>query len=209
MFCNDNHGYIITVDLDKKELIRKTRNLSDGTTVEESTHGLSSYDQTSEDEYQELGDLPHDIESAVTLSYRTPFKQKLIITSSKTFGQTLYSLDKKKNSYVKMGSSDACIKKVECSSYSHDAIIMEALRYVGMIYPSEKEFCQSEKYLSLAGAGYEDILMTATNTSLTHVRVIVNEVLGGCSRRAFYIKPARFPGDNINRVTGHQCLKDY
>ncbi len=207
MFCNETQGHVISINADKKEFSRKVKKLSDGTILEESTHS-ASFEQTDEGEYRELGDLPHEIESSMTLSYRTPFKQKLIITSSKTYGQTLYVLDKKKDTYKIIGTTDACAKKVQCSSYSHDIVLMEALRFVGMIYPSEKDFCESEKFLSLEEASYEDIFMTATNTPLTHVKIIVNEVLGGCSRRAFYIKPARFPGDTLNRITGYKCLKD-
>lgn len=214
MFCNATHGYVVSLDTDKNELKRKTKDLFTGEFSEESIYEMESFDETTEEEYKQLEALITDSEDGMTINYRSSIKQKLVITYSVFTGETLYSLDRWTNTFKKIGTALGCRKKVECSSYSNDSTIMEALNYVGTLYPADVKFCQPEDEVSIGHnfslqvAEYEDVLMS-NNQPLTHVKVIVNEFTGDCRRRVIYIKPARFPGDSVNRVTTQFCSNDY
>lgn len=214
MFCNSTHGYVVSVDTDKKELKRKTKDLLSGDFSEESTYNLESFDDTTDEEYEQLGSLVSDGENGMTINYRSSIKQKLIVTFSVLTGETLYSLDRWTNTYKKIGTALGCRKKVECSSYSDDSTIMEAIRYVGMMYPDDVNFCKPEDDIqighnfSLQSATYEDVFMS-NNQPKTHIKLIINEFTGKCRRRLIYLKPARFPGDTVNRVTSQFCYDDY
>jgi hypothetical protein len=117
MFCNGDKGFIISVDTEKKELKKKTKNLVDGTYSEESTYPLLSFGESSAEEYSEIDRIIFDVNSAETYTYQSSIKQKFIITSSpssKTFMEDgLFTLNRWTNKYEKTGSSAECFKKVE------------------------------------------------------------------------------------------------
>lgn len=105
---------------------------------------MESFDETTEEEYKQLEALITDSENGMTINYRSSIKQKMVITYSVFTGEALYSLDRWTNTFKKVGTALGCRKKVECSSYSNDSTIMEALNYVGMLYPADVKFCQPE-----------------------------------------------------------------
>ncbi len=209
MYCSGDKGYIISVDEAKKELKRKTKNLIDGTYSEESVYDLESYADISEDDLAKMDNEVDGISSGETILYRSSIQQKLInvtATSAKTFNEDyLFSLNRWTNSYNLLGTSSACVRKVSCSQYSNDQTIMEAIYYTQMTFAKDEKICDS-MFMSLQSASYEDILVSTSNKLEKAVKVIVNEYHNtNCRQRTMYIKPARFPGDTLNRITKQVC----